>query len=530
MPNSEVDVCIVGSGAGGGVLAMELAHRGFSVVVLEVGERVDRSRIPTVRPDWERHSRRAFPRNKERDHIVYGPKCDQSFKASRFKGVGGSTMHYEGFCTRNHPDDFRRATQVGLGADWPLDYKELVPHYDRVERMLSMSGVLDNPFDPPRSPYPNPAIAMSCAVKAVKRGADKLGLHTAHAPLAILSKPVAKRAACNFCGGCWSGCFMGAISNISQTYLPVAEKKGAEIRMRAMATRVVINGGGKRVRGVEYLDRNGNMQLQYARVVALCGNAIETPRLLLMSSRSDHPEGLANSSGLVGRHFSSHTLVSAKALMDERVDAYKGPNINGMIQDFYDHDEKRDFAGGYVIALRNAESGPLHFHTRWAKPKRLFGTELLDYMAENFGHSVALSAYGEHFATESDRVTLDSEKKDSFGLPAPHIEIQLRGNEQRMLAHMKKTVLTILEAAGGQEVSVHRPPSFISTHLLGSCRMGNDPGKSVADPFGETHDVTNLFIADSSLFPTSTPGNPTITIQALATRVAERIAVKAKRG
>ncbi len=528
MPKPEVDVCIVGSGAGGGVLAMELARRGFSVVILEVGERIDRSRIPTAQPDWERHSKQAFPSDTKRDRIVYGSKSDPSFKASRFKGVGGSTMHYEGFCTRNHPDDFRRRALLGLGADWPLGYEELAPHYDRVERQLGMSGTRDNPFDPPRGPYPNPAIAMSCAVKAVKRGADRLGLHSAHAPLAILSRPVAKREACNFCGGCWSGCLMGAISNVSQAYLPSAEKNGAEIRTRAMATRIVLGEDGKQARGVDYLDSNGALHHQSARVVAICANAIETPRLLLMSSRADHPDGLANSSGLVGRHFSSHTLVSAKALLDERVDAYKGPNINGMIQDFYDHDEKRGFAGGYVLALRNAEAGPLHFHRRWARPKRLFGKQLLDYMTENFGHSVAVSAYGEHFATEKDRVSLDPNEMDSFGLPLPHIEIRLHDNERRMLSHMKKTVLSVLEAAGGREISIRRPPSFISTHLMGSCRMGKDPRKSVTDPYGETHDIANLFIADGSLFPTSTPGNPTLTIQALATRVAQRIASKAK--
>jgi choline dehydrogenase-like flavoprotein len=527
-PRAEVDVCIVGSGAGGGVLARELSLQGLDVLVLEVGGRLDRSRIPTPQADWELHPKQFFEQNPARDRVSYTKESNPTFQLSRLKTVGGTTMHYEGFCSRPHPGELRRRSEVGVAADWPIAYDALTPHFDRVEAMLGLSGELDNPFEPPRGPYPNPAIAMSCGVLRVKRGCDALGLHAAHAPLAILSRPAQGRAQCNFCGGCWSGCFMGAISNMSQTYIPAAEKSGARIQTNAMATRVLVSQDGKRAEAVEYIDENGKPQLQKAKVVALCANAVETPRLLLLSARSDHPDGLANSSGLVGTHFSCHTIVSARGLFDERIDAYKGPNINGMVQDYYDHDDKRDFAGGYVLALRNAEGGPVRFCDTNAAPRQLFGEELVSFMDTEFGHSAAISAYGEHFASAQDRVDLDPEVKDSFGLPVPRIQINLHDNDQTMLRHMKRTVTQVMQAAGARDVSEAVAPGFLGTHLLGTCRMGVDPGSSVTDPFGETHDVANLFIADGSLFPTSTAGNPTLTIQALATRVAGRIAEKSK--
>ncbi len=532
MPGTdEVDVCIVGSGASGGVLARELALKGLKVVVLEAGQRLDRSRIPTNLPHWELRPDQYFSSNNvdedaQRDRVTYAPDSDPSFVLSRVKAVGGSTMHYEGFCARPHPGDLKRNSLTGLAVDWPIPFSELTPHFERVEAMLGVSGKLDNRFEPPRGPYPNPAIEMSCAVKRVKKGCDALGLNAAHAPMAILSRATNTRAPCNFCGGCWSGCFMGAISNMAQTYLPEAEKSGAIIRIGVMATRVMLAKDGKRVTGIEYFDESKNLQFQRAKVVALCCNAVETPRLLLMSARYDHPNGLANSSGLVGKNFSCHTVVSARGLFEERIDAYKGPNINGMVQDYYDHDDKRDFAGGYILALRNAEGGPVRFYDKMAAPKNLFGKELVEYIEKNFGHSVAISAYGEHFATERDQISLDPAVKDTFGLPVPRIKINIHDNDRTMLHHMKQTVHDVLSAAGANDIHEALAPGFLGTHLLGTCRMGANPNSSVTDAYGETHDISGLYIADGSLFPTSTAGNPTIVIQALATRVALQIIAK----
>ena len=521
---ADVDVCVVGSGAGGSVAAAELAAAGYSVVILEAGVPTRPDLIPTAREDWEHHLFEFFDRASGGDRVTYGPRTPRNFRISRFKGVGGSTMHYEGFYTRMHPGDLSRASEIGLGADWPLTYDDLAPYYDRVEARLGVSGEPDNPFEPPRKPFPNRAVPMSCAVQTMKAGCDRLGLHAAHASMAIITREAGERRPCNYCGGCWFGCMPGAISNAAETYLPDALARGAELRQQSTAVRIVTEPSGRRVAGVEYLDAGGELVLQRASRVVLAGNGVETPRLLLMSAGPGHPDGLGNGSGHVGRYFSAHTHASVAALFDIRVDGFKGPNINGQVQDFWDHDDGRDFAGGYVIALRNAELGPYHHYRQRYRSGRLFGAALYSAMDKTFGRTATISAYGEHFATADDRVTLDGEVTDALGLPAARIDIRHGDNERAMTQHMTTTLRAIMEAAGAVQVDTRPVGSILGTHLMGTCRMGTDPRTSVTDAGGRCHDLDNLYIADGSLFPTSTPANPTLTIQALATRVAHGIA------
>jgi choline dehydrogenase-like flavoprotein len=517
-----VDICIVGAGAGGGVLARELAARRRSVVVLDVGPRPSRAGIETYRPDWELRVENFLPGDSARDRITLGPDS-APFYLLRFKGVGGSTMHYEGQCNRLHPRDLSRFSEYGIGADWPLAYEELLPHYERVESMLGVSGAPDDRFAPPRSAYPNPPIEFSYAVKRVAAACERLGLHPAHAPLAILSRAQNGRNACNFCGGCVYGCLHAAISNMGETYIPAAERDGARILDRCMATRIRLKENGHRVDGVEFLDAQGALHFQPARAVAVCGNSVETARLLLLSSTHDHPDGLANGSGLVGRNFMVHTHVRVGAIVDERIDAYRGPNINGIVKDFYESDPRRGYVGGYLIALRNAQLGPVSFFHEWLSAERVFGPELHARMEGDFGHSLDIDSYGESFPDVNNCVVLDPDAKDPFGLPVPQITIRLSDNCRTMGAHMTKTLSDIFAAAGARETRVLREARPLGTHLMGTCRMGNDPKTSVCNPFGRTHDIDNLFIADGSVFPSATPANPTLTIQALATRTALHI-------
>lgn len=517
-----MDVCIVGSGAGGGVLAKELSQHKLSVTMLEVGSRVKPEDIPTHRSDWELHMGDIGRPDLRRDTITRASES-AALNIVRLKALGGSTMHYEGFSTRVHPKDLLRGSQYGIGGDWPLAYSDLARCYDRVESILGLSGALDNPFEPPRPPYPNPAIEYSCAAKMMKKGCDKLGLHAAHAPLAILSRPRDGRGTCNFCGTCWFGCHMGAISNMAVTYLPLAEKAGCKILTSSMATRVVPHKHKGTIKGVEFLDENGNLHFQQARAVALCGNAIETPRLLLLSAAGGFESGLANSSGLVGRNFMVHTSELVYGLFKERIDGYKGPAINGMVQDYFDSDEKRGFIGGFLIALRNAELGPLHFFKKWVKDLGIYGAGLHKYMQEWFGHSANIVAFGEMLPNPDNRVELDPEKKDLFGLSVPRVTLRLGDNEKKMLTQMRQVLSDIAIAAGALTVEVKESGPILCTHLMGTCRMGKDPASSVTNGFGQTHDIENLFIADGSLFPSSTPANPTLTIQALATHIADHI-------
>jgi choline dehydrogenase-like flavoprotein len=314
-----------------------------------------------------------------------------------------------------------------------------------------------------------------------------------------------------------------AISNMSETYIPAAERDGARVLDGCMATRVRLNADGRTVAGVEFLDAGDALHFQPARAVAVCGNAVETARLLLMSSTHDHPDGLANGSGLVGKNFMVHTHFRVAGLLDERVEGYRGPNINGVVHDFYESDVRRGYLGGFLIALRNGQLGPVSFFHEWLSSERVFGADLHGRMESGFGHSVDLDGYGESFPDENNRVALDPEEKDTFGLPLPQITVRHSENSRKMAAHMRATLTGIMSAAGAKETRVLRDARLLGTHLMGTCRMGSDPKTSVCNPFGRTHDITNLFIADGSLFPTSTPSNPTLTIQALSTRIAFHI-------
>jgi choline dehydrogenase-like flavoprotein len=490
--------------------------------VLEVGARPLRGNVDTYRPDWELRGEHFLPKDKARDRITLGRESED-FHLVRFKGVGGSTMHYEGLSQRMHPMHLRRATEHGVGADWPVTYEQLAPLYDRVEQRLGLSGTLDDPFAPPRPDFPNPPLAMSCITRRLAEAATKLGLHPAHAPLAILSRARGSQGECNFCGSCSYGCLHGAISNMSETYLVDAEMSGARILTGCMASRVRVAADDRTVTGVEFLDEDGALHFQPAAAVAICGNGVETPRLLLLSYSPGHPDGLANGSGLVGRHFMAHAHVRVGAMVAERIDAWRGPNINGVINDYCPSDPRRGFLGGYTIALRNAQFGPAYFLHEWPLRQRLIGPELHAAMERGFGHSFEIDAYGESLPDVDNRVELDPNVTDSFGIPVPRITIRHDDNSRAMVVHMIRTLRDIAEAAGGTDVQVLRDGRFLGTHLMGTCRMGEDPTTSVCDPFGQTHEIRNLFIADGSLFPTATPMNPTLTIQALATRIAFHI-------
>jgi choline dehydrogenase-like flavoprotein len=522
---TEEVVCVVGSGASGSAVARELSQAGVRTVIFESGKALDRSKIPTDRDDWELKRGSFFESGN--DGIL--SESSEGFKLKSLKVVGGSTMHYEGFSPRMHADDWKRKSQFDVGADWPLKYADIEPLYEQVEQFLGVSGNNDNLFGPKRGPYSMPAVPMSASVRAMARAAAKAGLHPSHAPLAILSKPASGlRKGCNSCGTCWEGCFVGAISNAAQTYLPAAERNGAELRQGSTVTQVVLRKGSSTVDFVEFLDAQANLHRQKARAVVLCGNAIESARLLLLSSQSGFPEGLANSSGLVGRNFMGHLLVSGSGVLRDRVNGYAGPNVNGMLQDFYRSDAKRNFIGGYTVVLRNGQLGPYTSYVQWFKKSALFGRELYEQMDARFGHTVEIAAFGEQLPFVENKVILDSAKKDRHGLALAKVQNTLSENDRKLMGHAASTLKTILEAAQASEIRVHESPQVLGTHLMGTTRMGIDPTTSVTDSYGQTHDVANLFVADGGLFPTSTPANPTLTIQVLATRAASRLLKRMK--
>ena len=365
MPSQKdrADVIIVGSGAGGGVIAKELGEAGLEVIVLEVGKRYDPyNDYPTHAIDFEVRAESVFwPKDWRRDH--YTSVGAVPYLYNRVKGLGGATLAYHAMNLRLHESDFRVRSEDGVADDWPISYADLEPYYTKVEYELGVSGpdgADGNPFDPPRSrPYPTPPHGFNLVSRIVKRGADKLGLHLVREPLAIPTKEWNGRPACINAGTCRLGCKISAKSSIDVTYIPKAEKTGkVHVRTECMAREITVGSDGK-ARSVIYFGPEGLEKEIFARAIVVAGNAVETPRLLLLSKSRLFPDGLANSSGLVGKYFTEHLSLFSYGLVEERLDPWRGVPTGGIIQDFYATKAGNGFARGWVISVENEPQWPL---------------------------------------------------------------------------------------------------------------------------------------------------------------------------
>jgi choline dehydrogenase-like flavoprotein len=542
----EVDFVIIGSGASGGVIAKELSTAGFDVVVLEQGPyrragdfvhdelAVQFLGEMTGHPSWS--DPQTFRRNASEKAEV---QADGPPTALYARGVGGSSVHFTANYWRMRPIDFKERSLLGeisgTGfADWPVSYEELEPYYGRVEWEVGVSGA-PGPFDPPRSrPYPVPPLPLNSSGALLEKGARKLGWHAQPAPMAILSQPHNNRAACMHCGFCMGyGCEANAKSSTLAAMIPLAEATGrCEIRPLSTVFRIGTNEQG-RVSEVAYLDSAGAQHAQKAKAVIVAANGGETPRLLLMSESPRFPQGLANSSGLVGKYLMPNSHSLSQAIFDEPLNEYKSVQVTRIVHDFYEHDPQRGFYGGGGIDARAfiqatpvlfSETGLPPGSPRWGKAHK-------DLLRHTFTRRMAVLTSSTSLPLEANNVTLDPELKDAAGRPAMRVTYQDSDNDMALMRFMQDRAVDILEAAGAK--TIWRDPVVSETvfaHLLGTCRMGADPAASVVDPWHRSHDVPNLFICDGSSLVTSGRGQPTMTIQALAFRAAEHIAESARRG
>jgi choline dehydrogenase-like flavoprotein len=528
---SEVDACVIGSGSGGGVVAKELGEAGFKVVVLEAGRRLDPLRdYAAANIDWE--MQRAA-RDKEFFNVpslsllTSGNKnCHDPVEAH---GVGGSTLKYLAFAIRMRPDDFRTYSMDGVGTDWPISYEDLVPFYRKVELELGVSGDANDPWTPLIEPYPNPAFKSSYAHQIIQRGCEKLGIRLWPLPVARLSRPYDGRPKCVQCGMCDMGCMTRAKCSMDVTYIPKAEATGRVIvRPLSIVTRILVGKDGK-AKGVIFLDEKGVEHELNASIIIVSAGAIQSPRLLLNSRSNLFPDGLANSSGLVGKYFMMHFGVRSTAIFSERIDEFRGFLGGPISQDFNFSDSRNNYVRGYRIDVTSGASGPVSL----AGNSRLWGNELKQYMRRTFGHAAGIHAAGEPIGDIRNCVDVDPEIKDEFGLPAARITMEWRENEKRMSRAMEEKLRDILDAAGPSQILEMRHSidhTSRSTHNAGSCRMGNDPKTSVLNSFCQTHDISNLFVIDASCFVTIGTANPSLTIHAIAARASKYIIDEAKRG
>jgi choline dehydrogenase-like flavoprotein len=543
----EVDFVIIGSGASGGILARELSTAGFDVVVLEQGPYRTASDFShdeldvmllhemTNHPGWS--DPQTFRSHASEVAEVAGKFAPAPALYAR--GVGGSSVHFTANYWRFHPIDFNeRSTLGGIKntgfADWPISYEDLEPYYTRVDWEIGVSGA-QGPFDPPRSkPYPVPPLPVKSSGVLLEKGARALGLHPQPAPMAILSQPLNGRPPCMHCGFCMGfGCEANAKSSTLATMIPLAEATGrCEIRPLSTVFRIETNEQG-RASEVAYIDANGAQQAQKAKAVIVAANGGETPRLLLMSESARHPDGLANSSGLVGKYLMGNAHSRLDAWFDEPLNEYKSVQVTRIVHDFYDSDPKRGFYGGGGLDARpHVQGGPILFSLgglppdapRWGKAHKKLLREYYNRRLTVLGSCTSL-------AVEGNNVTLDPTLKDAIGRPAMRITYRDHDDDLAMATFLQDRAVEIMDAAGAKKIwRSPVEPAHLLAHLLGTCRMGNKPEKSVVDSSHRSHDVPNLFICDGSSFVTSGRGQPTMTIQALAFRAAEHIATFARKG
>jgi len=540
-PSETVDFAIVGSGAAGGVLARELSQAGFEVVVLEQGPRLG----PTdfIHDELKNWFANGLTNDPVRNPQTY--RSDPAAKATRTvdspalvyaRIVGGSSTHFTANYWRFHEIDFHERSVLGAipgtgFADWPLEYAELEPYYTKVEWEVGVSGLAGaSPFDPPRSrPYPMPPLPVKSSGVLLERGARKLGLHPFPAPLAIASQPFRGRPACVHCGFCIGyGCEVMAKSSSLFTMIPEAEATGrCEVRAESYVFRVDTDRRGHAT-GVAYYDREQRERFQKARAVIVSANGAETPRLLLNSASSRFPQGLANSSGLVGKYLMFNCGGDVGAVFEHELNEYKSVQVTRVVHDFYDADPKRGFYGGGGIDGRLGPAPAL-----WAlgstPPQSTWGADFKQSLRD-FPRSMIAECHATSLPVETNSVSIDPELKDAWGVPAIRTTYRNHPDDVAFAQFLEARAQEILEAAGARKTWLLPIwDGAFAVHLLGTCRMGNDPRTSVVDRYHRTHDVPNLFLCDGSSFVTSGRGQPTMTIQALAFRAADHIAQFARR-
>ena len=508
--NDDSAVVIIGSGAGGGTLANELCQKGIKCVVLEAGAR--QSPQSFVNDEWKSFGQLAWLDPRTTSGTWRVAKDFSGLPAWICKTVGGSTTHWAGASLRLQEHEFRVKTVYGelKGAnllDWPITLKELEPYYTKAENKMGVTRTNGIPGLPGNNNF-----------KVMYAGAKKLGYKEVHTGnMAINSQPRDGRGRCMQLGFCFQGCKSGAKWSTLYTEIPKAEATGnLDLRPESHVVRIDHNEKGL-VNGVVYFDKDGKEQRQAARVVCVAGNSIETPRLLLLSDSHMFPDGLANSSGQVGRNYMRHMTGSVYAMFKDPVHMYRGTTMAGIIRDESFFNPRRGFVGGYEMETLSLG---LSFMPAFLDP----GAWGADYASwfDNYTHMAGMWLVGEDMPRETNRITLNGAVRDKWGSPVANVHFDDHENDIVMRNHAFTQGERVYQAAGATKT--YRTPPYPSTHNLGSCRLSANPRDGVANKWGQTHDIPNLFISDGSQFTSGGAENPTLTIVTLAIRQADYIA------
>ncbi|MDA8104249.1 MAG: GMC family oxidoreductase [Nitrospiraceae bacterium] len=555
MADTDFDVVIIGSGAGGGASAWSLSRRKIRVLLLDAGPSYDPSEYGLYKTDWEQ---RLFPEKaKHRARYTFGPMQELSPERDGLRtwnhlsgkinatgrriageyyhkrGIGGSTLVFSGEAHRLNPESMKMYSRFGVGADWPLTYKELEAYYCIAERIVGVAGPPGEVVRFRSEPYPLPPHRLSYASSKVRDGCRALGLTWVENAVAILSRPYGGRPECNYCANCYRGCTRTDKGSTDVTFIRKAVETGfCTVRTDSQVTRLEA-GPADRVTAVHYVDgENREHETSAGAVVVACG-AIETPRLLLASKNRNAPDGLGNESGQAGRNFMETLAWSSTGLHPEPLGSHRGIPVDSVCWDFNAPDSMRGIAGGCRFCSATPEAdllGPINYAKRVVKG---WGRRHKEEMRRVFGSALTIIAMGESLPNEKSFIDLDPHEKDGLGMPVARINTFLDGMETARLEFMASKTREILQASGAEKTieEFGTYDIFSSTHVFGTCRMGTDPEQSVLDAYGRSHRWKNLFMADASVFPSSGGGeSPSLTIEALAIRTAEHILSLSKRG
>jgi choline dehydrogenase-like flavoprotein len=563
------DVCIVGSGAGGGTAAKILTEGGLNVAMLEAGPRLDPDR------DFKEHvwpyqlaHRGAGIGAKGREGFIneflapngfweiegepYTTAPGSTFRWFRSRIEGGRTNHWGRIALRFGPADFKAHSTDGMGDDWPIPYEEIAPYYDKVEAYIGVFGSKENVPNSPDGVF-QPPPKPRCTETIIKKACDKLNITCIPSRLAILTQALNGRDACHYCAQCGRGCRSASNFSSSQVMIPPAAATGRFTMIaNAMAREVLLGADGK-AEAVSYIDKaTGTEQRVYARAVVLAASACESARLLLNSRSASFPNGLANSSGVVGRYLTDSVGSDLAGYFPqlENMPVHNHDGVGGMhmYMPWWRFGKKNEFLRGYHIEFGGGRDlpGVGNFDGVCGEHEG-YGVSLKQKCRSSYGTVIGFSGRGEMIPNEKSYCEADPEVKDKWGIPVLRFHWEWGENERKMAADMQETFRSIVEAGGGTVIRGTRrhpkpggdtqqpAPLRISQggeiiHEMGTVRMGNDAKTSALNRNCQAHDVKNLFVADAAPFVTNADKNPTLTIMALSWRTSEYLLDQAKKG
>ena len=528
---TEADVVIVGAGPSGAVAAKRFAEAGFSVICLEQGDYPDYTLAEKNGLEFELTKDRHFdsnPNNRGRPDDYPINLIESVVAPQMWNGVGGSTVLYAGAWHRFRPSDFRVRTLDGVADDWPISYEDLAPYYDRVAMDFSVSGIEGDPAYPPHE-VPLPPFDLTEMEWKMIRAHDRLGWHWWPGSNGIATVKHNNLEPCIRRGRCLWACFDGAKASPDRTHWPVARQLGVTLSTQARVLRVE-TGKDSLATGVIYVDRrDGKEHFVRAGMTVIAANSLGTTRLLLNSASKTHPDGLANSSGMVGKRLMMHPYSTVTGLFEDSFENWQGPFGQRLYSlEFAETRENTGFVRGAKWQMMGT-GGPLNAVGPFPWGDNVgWGKDFHQTVHNRFGRSIAWGIMAEDLPEERNMVVLDPELKDSDGMPCPKVIYSYSENTRRLVDYNMRMASEGLREAGAYEVVQSPLLRETGWHMLGVCVMGNDPSTSVVNSYGQTHDVPNLYIMDGSVMPTSSCVNPTGTVAALALRSSEFIVTNAR--